>query len=78
LATLEEESALVPETITVKNDVKMIEVPVSENVEVAGREDECKSGFTPSLFTATSDHYIADMVLQVCLNIIERINDFIT
>lgn len=61
LQTLDENSELKSE-----DDVKVVEIPMLESAKVPGRLDEImKPGFTSSLFTAASDHYIADMILQV-------------
>lgn len=69
LATLDENSTLDSKTTQPYSHVKMIEVPLPENVEVscASANDDHKPGFISSLFTATSNHYIADMVLQVII-----------
>lgn len=61
LQTLDENSEL-----TAQDDVKIVEVPMLESVRAHNLLDEImKPGFTTSLFSATSDHYIADMILQV-------------
>lgn len=52
------------------DDMKFIEIPMLESVRVTTAQDEIfRPGFTSSLFTAASDHYIADMVLQVDSNL---------
>lgn len=61
LQTLDENSELKAE-----DDVKVVEIPMLESAKVPGCQDEImRPGFTSSLFTAASDHYIADMILQV-------------
>lgn len=66
LVTLDENSALLSEHRSdASSYVKMVQIPLPENIESTCKEDEFKSGFTSSLFTAVTDHYIADMVLQV-------------
>lgn len=48
------------------DETKFIEIPMLDSVKSNSVQDEIfKAGFTSSLFTATSDHYIADMILQV-------------
>jgi hypothetical protein len=60
LQTLDENKELKSE-----NDLKVIEIPMLDSIKAKSVQDEIlKPGFTSSLFTATSDHYIADMVLQ--------------
>lgn len=62
LQTLDEDSELKSDD----EDIKFVEIPMLESAKVPSIQDEImKPGFTSSLFTATSDHYIADMVLQV-------------
>jgi hypothetical protein len=47
-------------------EVKIVEIPILESVRAPSIQDEImKPGFTTSLFTATADHYIPDMILQV-------------
>lgn len=61
LQTLDEDAELKPD-----DDVKFIEIPMLESAKAPNVQDEAsKPGFTSSLFTAKSDHYIADMILQV-------------
>lgn len=61
LQTLDENCELKPD-----DEVKLIEIPMLESVKVPSVQDLImKPGFTSSLFTATTDHYIADMILQV-------------
>lgn len=61
LQTLDENSELKSE-----DDLKVVEIPMLDSAKVSDRLDEImKPGFTSSLFTAASDHYIADMILQV-------------
>lgn len=63
LQTLDENSELKSDD----EDIKLVEIPMLESAKVPSIQDEImKPGFTSSLFAATSDHYIADMVLQVC------------
>lgn len=51
-------------------DMKIVEIPMLESAKVPNVQDEImKPGFTSSLFTATTDHYIADMILQVTFSI---------
>lgn len=46
-------------------DVRVIEIPMLESIKKQSVQDEIlKPGFTSSLFTSTSDHYISDMILQ--------------
>lgn len=62
LQTLDENCELKSED----EDVKVVEVPMLDSVRAPSIQDEImKPGFTSSLFTATTDHYIADMILQV-------------
>lgn len=62
LQTLDENSELKSEKT---DDVKIVEIAMLESAKVPSVQDEImKPGFTSSLFTATSDHYISDMVLQ--------------
>jgi folliculin-interacting protein 2 len=50
------------------DDVKMVEIPMLESIKAPSVQDEIlRPGFTSSLFTSTSDHYIADMILQVII-----------
>ncbi|CRK96354.1 CLUMA_CG009771, isoform A [Clunio marinus] len=61
LQTLDEDSELK----SADDSTKLIEIPMLESVRTPSVKDEIvKPGFSTSLFTATSDHYIADMVLQ--------------
>lgn len=61
LETLDENSELKSES----DDVKIVEIPMLASAKVASVQDEIiKPGFSQSLFTAASDHYVADMVLQ--------------
>ena len=47
-------------------EMKVVEIPMLESAKAPSIQDEImKPGFTSSLFTAASDHYIADMILQV-------------
>jgi folliculin-interacting protein 2 len=48
------------------DEKKIIEIPMLDSVKSQSVQDEIlKPGFTSSLFASTSDHYIADMILQV-------------
>jgi folliculin-interacting protein 2 len=48
------------------DEKKIIEIPMLDSVKSQSVQDEIlKPGFTSSLFTSISDHYIADMILQV-------------
>lgn len=48
------------------DEPKIIEIPMLDSIKSRNVQDEIlKPGFTSSLFTAASDHYIADMILQV-------------
>lgn len=60
LQTLDEDSELKSD-----DEIKVVEIPMLESAKVSNVQDEImKPGFTSSLFTAASDHYIADMILQ--------------
>lgn len=62
LQTLDENSVLK----SVDEDVKLVDIPILESVRVPSVQDEImRPGFTSSLFTAATDHYIPDMILQV-------------
>lgn len=66
LQTLDEDVEL--QSLSIEDDMKVVEVAMLESIkgQVNGlHDDTSKPGFTSSLFTASSDHYIADMVLQV-------------
>lgn len=66
LQTLDEDVEL--QSLSIEDDMKVVEVAMLESIkgQVSGLHDDAsKPGFTSSLFTASSDHYIADMVLQV-------------
>lgn len=68
LETLDEEAELKSEAPAIsESKMKVIEIPMLDTFKLTTptSEDSTKPGFTPSLFTATSDHYIADIVLQV-------------
>lgn len=61
LQTLDEDSELKSEC----DDVKIVEIAMLESAKTPSVQDDIiKPGFTSSLFTATTDHYISDMVLQ--------------
>lgn len=61
LQTLDEDQELKCE-----DNVKIVEVPMLDNVKKQSVQDEIlRPGFTSSLFTSASDHYISDMILQV-------------
>lgn len=48
-----------------EDDIKVVEIPMLDNVKKQSVQDEIlKPGFTSSLFTSASDHYISDMILQ--------------
>jgi hypothetical protein len=71
LQTLDENSELKAHD----DDVKIVEVPMLDSVKAHNVQDEImKPGFTTSLFSATSDHYIADMILQVGAEIVFSLN----
>jgi len=60
------------------DDIKVVEIPMLDNVKKQSVQDEIlKPGFTTSLFTSTSDHYISDMILQV-LNYLTNFLQFLT
>lgn len=68
LETLDEEAELKSEApIITDSEIKIVEIPMLDTFKLNSptSEDSTKPGFTPSLFAATSDHYIADIVLQV-------------
>lgn len=49
-------------------DTKIVEIPMLDSIKSHNVQDEIlKPGFTSSLFTSTSDHYISDMILQVII-----------
>ncbi|CAG9799424.1 unnamed protein product [Chironomus riparius] len=48
-----------------EDDIKVVEIPMLDNVKKQSVQDEIlKPGFTTSLFTSATDHYISDMILQ--------------
>lgn len=48
------------------DDTQFVEIPMLDSIKSPSVQDEIlKPGFTSSLFASTSDHYIADMILQV-------------
>ena len=60
LQTLDEDCELKSD-----DEIKFVEIPMLSSAKAQNIQDEImKPGFTSSLFTSTSDHYIADMVLQ--------------
>lgn len=68
LQTLDEDVEM--QSLSMEDDVKVVEVQMLESIKgLSGglHDDASKPGFTSSLFTASSDHYIADMVLQVTI-----------
>ncbi|KAG5676375.1 hypothetical protein PVAND_006216 [Polypedilum vanderplanki] len=47
------------------DDIRVIEIPMLDSIKKQSVQDEIlKPGFTSSLFTSTTDHYISDMILQ--------------
>lgn len=51
-----------------QNTIQLITLPIPKFVYKDGKQTTCKKqrpGFIPSLFVGITDHYIADMVLQV-------------
>jgi hypothetical protein len=62
LQTLDENKELKSTT----DDMKIVEIPMLDSIKSPSVQDEIlKPGFTSSLFTSASDHYISDMILQV-------------
>lgn len=48
------------------DDIRVVEIPMLDSIKKQSVHDEIlKPGFTSSLFTSTTDHYISDMILQV-------------
>lgn len=62
------------------NTIQLITLPMSkgvrkEDASAGGKQKERKKsspGFIPSLFVGITDHYIADMVLQVCFSHLKK------
>lgn len=68
LQTLDENKELksVPSSTAAVDETKIIEIPMLDSIKSRNVQDDIlKPGFTSSLFTSASDHYIADMILQV-------------
>lgn len=69
ITTVDENAELTIEQISDNNTLRIIDLPMPK-IEKTNKVDEklMKPGFMPSLLTGLSDHYMADMILQVRLN----------
>lgn len=75
LQTLDENKELKPLTSNAADETKIVEIRMLDSIKSQSVQDEIlKPGFTSSLFTSTSDHYIADMILQVIKNLLAKSN----